>query len=104
MRSLTAAPLLIGVVLILSGPLTVPVQAQETVGRKEMPNFCRTTAAGQFAVEPKKVKVKKLVEANDMLTVPGTVTLSENATTKFSCTFDMAGKFVQLVAEANEGE
>lgn len=103
MRSQTAASLLVAAALALSGPLSALAQdSGKALGPKEMPGFCRDAAINQFGAQPKSVKVRKVVEGKDGFTVPGTVDHSADSKTKFSCTFDTAGKFVQLLAEARE--
>ena len=94
--------LVIGGGLTLIGGASALAEAAGTgpaINKKEMPNYCRNMAVEMFAVKPNKVKLKKLVEGSSDFSVPGAADQGTNGTRAFHCTFDIEGRFVEMVVE-----
>jgi len=92
---------------MLSGAISASAEAAGTgpaINKKEMPNYCRNMAVEMFAVKPNKVKIEKVVQAADAISVPGAADQGANGTRAFQCTFDAEGRFVEMVVDPGSGE
>jgi hypothetical protein len=80
-------------------------EAADAISAGNRAAYCRGEVARQYGTKPMYVKTGKLAKAKDGTTsVSGTVDEGSAGAKKFKCRFDADGKFVDVVAPANDGD